>query len=173
MILLRRNSDCSAPLKKSMQVKQERALTAVIPGFIITVDVLFCSARGEVRRGFEKYCSAPRYVCMVLSVDTYSCATLKSFSRMIGANQIIQLAIETLRKELPIQPPSVNDLRRSESLSKQQLVSAARLETTRNRGKPFSEGSEKVGKIQQQKRNRYDGAFLVKKLQKQVTVNFW
>eukprot|EP01036_Dinobryon_divergens_P027893 gene27893-36747_t len=72
---------------------------------------------------------------------------LKNIAALRGANQIIQLAIETLRKELPIQPPSVNELRRSESLSKQQLVSAARLETTRNRGKPFSEGSEKVGKI--------------------------
>lgn len=66
-----------------------------------------------------------------------------------GANQIIQLAIETLRKELPPQPPSVNELRRSESLAKQQLVSAARLEATRNRGKPFSEGAGggKVGKL--------------------------
>jgi len=72
---------------------------------------------------------------------------LKSVAALRGANQIIALAIETLKKELPPIPPSVSQIRRNESLSKQQLVSAARLEATRNRGKPFSEGTGSVGTL--------------------------
>lgn len=72
---------------------------------------------------------------------------LKSVAALRGANQIIALAIETLKKELPPVPPSVSQVRRNESLSKQQLVSAARLDATRNRGKPFSEGSGSVGSL--------------------------
>jgi hypothetical protein len=65
-----------------------------------------------------------------------------------GANQIVSLAIETLRKELPPAPPSVTELRRAESSAKQQLVSAAKLDRTRNRGKPFEEeGEGPVGRL--------------------------
>ena len=64
-----------------------------------------------------------------------------------GASQIIELAIETLKAELPPPPPSVNEIRRTESLAKQQLVSQSRLDNIRNRGKPKSDEESVVGKI--------------------------
>ena len=68
--------------------------------------------------------------------------TLKTVSALRGASQIIELAIETLKMELPPPPPSVNEMRRSESLAKQQLVSQGRLEGIKNRGKPKSDSDD-------------------------------
>ena len=74
--------------------------------------------------------------------------TLKSVSALRGASQIIELAIETLKMELPPPPPSVNEMRRSESLAKQQLVSQGRLEGIKNRGKPKSDSDDTgVGRL--------------------------
>jgi len=74
--------------------------------------------------------------------------TLKTITALRGASQIIELAIDTLRMELPPKPPSVNELRRSESLAKQQLVSQARLEGIKNRGKPKSNDEDSgVGRL--------------------------
>ena len=64
-----------------------------------------------------------------------------------GAAQIIELAIETLKKELPPAPPSVKELRRAESASKQSVVSQGRLEGIKNRGKPKSEEDSSVGRM--------------------------
>ncbi len=73
---------------------------------------------------------------------------LKSVSALRGASQIINAAIETLKAELPTPPPTVNDLRRSESLSKQTVVSQLRLEKIKNRGKPTGDDSgSDVGRL--------------------------
>jgi hypothetical protein len=64
-----------------------------------------------------------------------------------GAAQIIELAIETLKKELPPAPPSVKELRRAESQAKQSVVSQGRLEGIKNRGKPKSEDDNSVGRM--------------------------
>ena len=73
--------------------------------------------------------------------------TLKSVAALRGAAQIIELAIETLKKELPPAPPSVKDLRRTESVAKQSVVSQGRLEGIKNRGKPKSEDDSSVGRM--------------------------
>ena len=65
---------------------------------------------------------------------------------MRGASQIIELAIETLKKELPPPPPTVAELRKSESSAKQKAVSDGRLDAIRNRGKPSIEEGP-VGKL--------------------------
>ena len=73
---------------------------------------------------------------------------LKSVSALRGASQIITAAIETLKAELPTPPPSVNDLRRSESSSKQKVVSQLRLDKIKNRGKPTGDDSSSdVGRL--------------------------
>merc|ERR1712167_506941 len=52
---------------------------------------------------------------------------LEEVAALRGASQIINLAIKTLEQELPPKPPTVAELRRSESASKQALVSSLRL----------------------------------------------
>jgi hypothetical protein len=71
---------------------------------------------------------------------------LQNVAALRGAAQIIELALETLRQELPPPPPSVDELRRSESMEKQGAVSASRLDAIRNRGQPASEESA-VGRL--------------------------
>lgn len=73
--------------------------------------------------------------------------TLKSVAALRGAAQIIELAIETLKRELPPAPPSVKDLRKTESTAKQSLVSQGRIEGIKNRGKPKSEDDSSVGRM--------------------------
>eukprot|EP01038_Epipyxis_sp_PR26KG_P012491 gene12491-16757_t len=72
---------------------------------------------------------------------------LRSISALRGAAQIIEWAIETLKKELPKAPPTVTQLRQSESAGKQLATSQLRLDQTKNRGKPFSDGPGVVEKI--------------------------
>jgi hypothetical protein len=72
---------------------------------------------------------------------------LKKNQALLGASQIIELAIETLNKALPPPPPSVTNLRQSESSSKQAAVSSMRIEALRNRGKANSEDDGSVGKL--------------------------
>lgn len=66
---------------------------------------------------------------------------------MRGAAQVIELAIETLKKELPQAPPSVNQLRRSESVQKQSAVSESRIQELKKRGQPKSEDGNVVGRM--------------------------
>lgn len=73
--------------------------------------------------------------------------TMKSVPALRGAAQIVDLAIETLKKELPPAPPSVNDLRREESRSKREVISTGRLDKIKNRGKPTDEGASPVGRM--------------------------
>ena len=72
--------------------------------------------------------------------------TLKSVPALRGASQIVDLAVETLRRELPPAPPAVNDIRREESKGKREAISAGRLDKIRNRGKPTEEG-DAVGRL--------------------------
>lgn len=72
---------------------------------------------------------------------------LKSVAALRGASQIIELAIETLKAELPPPPPSVNEMRRAESKEKQQLVSQMRLDAINNRGKPQGTEDDGVGRL--------------------------
>mmetsp|Transcript_27785 Transcript_27785/g.46674 ORF Transcript_27785/g.46674 Transcript_27785/m.46674 type:complete len:629 (+) Transcript_27785:86-1972(+) len=80
-------------------------------------------------------------------LDSKYGATLKSVAALRGANQIVELAIETLKKELPTTPPSVNELRRAESAMLSKQVSEMKLEATRNRGQPFKDGESVVGRM--------------------------
>ena len=71
---------------------------------------------------------------------------LKSIPALRGASQIIELAAETLEQELPQQPPSVNDIRRTESSTMKEKVSEMRLQAIQNRGKA-TENNNPVGKL--------------------------
>jgi len=73
--------------------------------------------------------------------------SMKNIAALRGASQIIGLAIATLKKELPVPPPSVNELRRAESAAKGALVSEGRLEGIKNRGRPKSEEEDTVGRM--------------------------
>lgn len=71
---------------------------------------------------------------------------LKSIPALRGASQIIELAIDTLKQELPQPPPSVNEIRRTESSALKEAVSEKRLKAIQNRGKPTEE-EDPVGKM--------------------------
>ena len=64
-----------------------------------------------------------------------------------GANQIIELAVSTLQNELPSAPPSVEEMKRTESASKQAMVSSMRLEALRKRGQPKADAEDSVGRL--------------------------
>jgi hypothetical protein len=72
---------------------------------------------------------------------------LSNNAALRGAQQIIELAVETLKREIPPAPPSVNEKRRAESSKLQKEVSEKKLEATRNRGMPFKEGESVVGRM--------------------------
>lgn len=71
---------------------------------------------------------------------------LKDIPALRGASQIIALAVETLEQELPRQPPSVNEIRRTESSARKEAVSEMRLRAIQNRGKP-TEDENPVGRL--------------------------
>ena len=71
---------------------------------------------------------------------------LKNIPALHGASQIVELAIETLKKELPQPPPSVNEIRRTESSARKEAVSQLRLLAIQNRGNP-TEDENPVGKL--------------------------
>jgi hypothetical protein len=72
--------------------------------------------------------------------------TLKAVPALRGAAQIVELAIETLVMELPPIPQTVTEKKGAESKSKQQAVSAGRLEKIAKRGSP-SESDDSVGRM--------------------------
>jgi len=84
---------------------------------------------------------------LVTKLNSKYSKILKSVAALRGASQIIELAIDTLKAELPPPPPSVNDIRRAESKQKQQLVSQMRLDAIKNRGKPQGSDDDNVGRI--------------------------
>lgn len=61
---------------------------------------------------------------------------MKNVPALRGAAQIVEIAIETLQRELPPAPPSVNDIRLSESKGKRESISAGRLDKIKSRGQP-------------------------------------
>jgi hypothetical protein len=84
---------------------------------------------------------------LVTNLNNKYSKILKSVAALRGASQIIELAIETLKAELPPPPPSVNEMRRAESKQKQQLVSQVRLDAIKNRGKPKGSEDDGVGRL--------------------------
>jgi hypothetical protein len=82
------------------------------------------------------------YLCSIVIIlfisDITNLNILCITQALRGASQIIDLAIETLRKDLPPPPPSPSELRQTESQAKQDVVTKLRLAAIRNRGKPIS-----------------------------------
>jgi len=72
---------------------------------------------------------------------------LETVSALRGASQIIEMAIKTLRNELPPPPPTVDEMRRSESSSKQAAVSEMRLDALKKRGQPQADADSAVGRL--------------------------
>jgi len=74
---------------------------------------------------------------------------LKSVSALRGTSQIVEVAIETLQKELPPMPPSVREMRGFESKTQQEMRRQMKLDATRNRGKTTAQMpvDSKVGKL--------------------------
>ena len=73
---------------------------------------------------------------------------LKSVPALRGAKQIIELAVETLNRELPPPPPTVAELRATESAAKQEMVREMRFAAMRTRGKPASGNQDtSVGRL--------------------------
>eukprot|EP01041_Mallomonas_annulata_P000183 gene183-314_t len=64
-----------------------------------------------------------------------------------GASQILELAIETLQRELPPPPPTIAELRATESASKQQAVAKMKLAAIRNRNQPKAPEESVVGRL--------------------------
>lgn len=73
--------------------------------------------------------------------------SLKNIPALRGAKQIISAAIETLQRALPAAPPTISEMRQTDSKSKQELVSQMRIQATRNRGKPKSAEESPVGRM--------------------------
>ena len=74
-------------------------------------------------------------------------AVMTAVPALRGASQIVKVAVETLKKELPPAPPTVNDIRRDESKAKREAISAGRLDSIKNRGKPSADGGSAVGRL--------------------------
>jgi len=72
---------------------------------------------------------------------------LENVAALRGASQIIKLAIKTLRDDLPPPPPQVDEIRRSESASKQAAVSEMRLDAIRKRGQAQTDAESSVGRM--------------------------
>lgn len=84
---------------------------------------------------------------VVNNLDSKYGELLTSVSALRGARQIIELAIETLKKEIPPAPSTVSEAKRAESSSMRQSLSQSRLEAIRNRGQPAGEEDSVVGKL--------------------------
>ena len=87
-------------------------------------------------------------------IDTAAAALMAKYGALMtavpalrGASQIVKVAVDTLKKELPPAPPSVNDIRRDESKAKREAISAGRLDSIKNRGKPSADGGSAVGRL--------------------------
>ena len=89
--------------------------------------------------------SAPIDAITAALMEKYA-ATLKSVPALRGAAQIVELAIETLQKELPEAPSTVSEKRASDSKAKQEAVSAGRLDQIAKRGQPTPE-DDSVGRL--------------------------
>lgn len=74
---------------------------------------------------------------------------LTNVAALRGASQIVELAVETLKKELPAMPPTVAEIRAFESKAKSEMISKMKLDGIRNRGKPAepTDVSDTVGRM--------------------------
>jgi hypothetical protein len=69
---------------------------------------------------------------------------LLNVTALRGASQIIELAVKTIKDELPPAPPTVDELRRTESASLQAMVSSMRLDALKKRGEPKTDAQDSV-----------------------------
>jgi hypothetical protein len=64
-----------------------------------------------------------------------------------GTRELIEDAIETLRRKLPPAPPSVQELVQQETRAKMLAVEALRLNEIKKRNKPSTPSSKKEGVV--------------------------
>jgi hypothetical protein len=72
---------------------------------------------------------------------------LLNVTALRGASQIIELAVKTINNELPPAPPTVDELRRTESASMQAMVSSMRLDALKKRGEPKTDAQDSVVRV--------------------------
>lgn len=84
---------------------------------------------------------------ILIDLNTKYGKMLKNVTALRGATQIIELAIETLRKELPPPPPKPQEIRLRESKESQRKMNDLRLGKIRNRLTPFAGKEEAVGRL--------------------------
>ena len=72
---------------------------------------------------------------------------LLSVTALRGASQIIELAVKTIKNELPPAPPTLDELRRTESASLQAMVSSMRLDALKKRGQPKTDAQGSVSRL--------------------------
>lgn len=125
-----------------------RQLCSLPPNDIIydPLDAAVIVASAE-KMDFGKDVHMPADIDQVLAEMTSKYGpVLKDVPALRGAAQIIQVAVETLNKELPPAPLSVTQMRGKESSEKREAISAGRLDAIKKRGKPTSEGTS-VGRM--------------------------
>jgi len=84
---------------------------------------------------------------VVVALESKYGHLLKSITALRGASQILELAIETLQRELPPPPPSVQELRSAETSAKQAAVAKMKLAALRNRNQPKAPSESIVGRM--------------------------
>lgn len=84
---------------------------------------------------------------LVESLENKYGKLLKSVSALRGAQQIIDMAISTLKEEIPNAPMSVSGYKAFESSAKRDKLSKSRLESIKKRGQPAAEEELVVGKL--------------------------
>ena len=139
------NLDQFAQTMLLREVANELRAEQNLPAYDVVYDPLDAEIIVENYKGNVVDLSAPIDTLMETLTDKYG-ETLKSVPALRSASQIVELAIETLQKELPSAPPTVNEKRGAESKAKQEAVSAGRLEKIAKRGKPSPE-DDVVGRM--------------------------
>ena len=72
---------------------------------------------------------------------------MKSIPALRGAAQIVEIAIETLKRELPPAPPSPNEIRGEESKMRRESIGAGRINKIKQRGAPSGNEDSGVGRM--------------------------
>merc|ERR1711871_703068 len=116
-----------------------------LPAYDVVYDPLDAEIIVQKYKGDLVDLSVPIDTLMAALTDKYG-ETLKSVPALRSASQIVELAIETLQRELPDAPPTVNEKRAAESEAKRESVSAARLDKIATRGKPTAD-DDSVGRL--------------------------
>jgi len=121
-----------------------------LPAYEVIYDPLDAAVIVEKLQGLEvgKRAGIDRPVGDVVEMlESKYGSLLKSVAALRGAKQIIDLAIQTLKKEIPVIPSTVSEAKREESSAMRQKLSQSRLEAIRNRGQPSQDGESVVGKL--------------------------